>query len=58
MDCVALCYQMMKGSSFSSMCDSWISEVQYMPHSIPIVRVRIINEDQQCIYNDQEIEQH
>ena len=57
-DCVALCYQMVKGSSFSSMCDSWISEVRYVSRSIPIVSVRIINENQECIYNDQEIEQH
>ena len=58
MDCVALCYPMVKGSSFSSMCDSWISEIRFVSRSIPIVSVRIINEDQEGVYNDQEIEQH
>ena len=57
-DCVALCYPMLKGSSFSSMCDSWISEVRFVSRSVPIVSVRIISDEQDCDYSDQEMEQH
>lgn len=58
MDCVALCYPMVKGSSFASMCDSWIKEVRFVSRTLPMVSVRIIGEQQECDYKDLEMEQH
>jgi len=57
-DCVALCYPMVKGSSFSSRCDTWISEVRFVSRTVPIVSVRIVNEEDKSLYSDQELEQH
>ena len=57
MDCVALCYPMVEGSSFSSLCDSWISEVRFVSRSLPIVSVRITG-DQQGDDDEEEMEQH
>ena len=48
---------MVEGSSFSSLCDSWISEVRFVSRSLPIVSVRIIG-DEQGDDDEEEMEQH
>ena len=55
-DCVALCYPMVEGSSFSSMCDSWISEIRFVSRSLPIVSVRVIGRQHRD--DDEVMEQH
>ena len=52
-DCVVLCYSMVNGHSFSKLCDSWIAEVRHTSRSVPIVTIRIIDEDQD---DDDEVE--
>jgi len=49
---------MVKDCSFSSMCDSWISEVRFVSRSLPIVSVRIIDKEEDSDYSDNEMEQH